>query len=126
MFIYSQSTGIIRRGDVLVGKGYSGQGEGRNNPAMESIRSVGPIPRGQYHIGPAYDAPGLGPCIMPLTPVGHDALGRSGFFIHGDSKKGNASHGCIVLPRRARKFVGASKDRGLLVMEGEETHATHR
>ena len=55
---------------------------------------------------------------MPLTPVGHDALGRSGFFIHGDSIKGGASHGCIVLPRPVRLFIANSGDQDLTVVSG--------
>jgi len=116
MFTYDQRTGTMKHDGAVIGSGYSGHDQGINNPVMEAVRSVGPIPRGFYHIGPAYDAPGLGPRVMPLTPVSHDALGRSGFFIHGDSKKGNASHGCIVIARVTRTMIAASGDHDLTVI----------
>ena len=31
--------------------GYAGTGAGRNNPAMENVRNVGPIPQGNYSVG---------------------------------------------------------------------------
>jgi hypothetical protein len=34
---------------------------------------------------------------MPLTPEGHAAHGRSGFQIHGNNVRNDASHGCIIL-----------------------------
>lgn len=38
--------------------------------------------------------------------------GRSGFLIHGDSiaHTGQASHGCIILPRSVREQIAASGD----------------
>lgn len=126
MFVYSQKTGemwshaddsgTLGAQSVLIGTGYSGMGEGKNNPAMESVRSVGPIPRGSYEIGPIYDTQKLGPRVMPVTPIGHDALGRSGFFIHGDNATHDASHGCIILPRTARELIGGSEDNLLKVI----------
>lgn len=121
-FYYQQASGKMYHGNpadadsILVGTGYSGFGAGLNNPSKEGVRTVGPIPRGEYEIGPIYDTNGhMGPRVMPLTPMYHDALGRSGFFIHGDNGHGTASHGCICLDRVARGYIGSSGDKQLFV-----------
>lgn len=106
----------IGSASIVIGIGYSGTGDGKNNPEMEAVRMIGPLPRGDYEIGPIYDTLHLGPRVMPLTPIGHDALGRSGFFIHGDNAKHDASHGCIILPRGVRELIGAAGDRHLRVV----------
>jgi hypothetical protein len=107
-------------GGILWHDAYSGHGDGLNNPAMQAVRNVGPIPAGLWHIGRPVTPPNhLGPLAMPLTPEpGTDALGRDGFFIHGDNEAGNytASDGCVVLPRAARWAVAESDDRTLLVV----------
>lgn len=118
MFFYEQKTGILRFGEKQIAQGYSGHDVGRNNPSMEDVRSTGPIPRGEYEIGPMYDTKSMGPHVMPVTPVGHNALGRSGFFIHGDNSTNDASHGCIILPRAIRDFVATSGDKKLMVVSG--------
>jgi hypothetical protein len=44
---YSQSTGELKLNNQLVtDDGYSGFGQGRDNPQMENIRNVGLIPHG--------------------------------------------------------------------------------
>lgn len=115
---YEQTTGRMSHDGVLVGTGYSGRGSGKDNPEMEDVVGVGPIPRGQWHIGPAYDHPHLGPVVMNLTPVGHDAHGRSAFRIHGDSiaHPGEASDGCIIQGHDVREKIASSADRVLLVV----------
>lgn len=115
-WIYSQSSGELTRAGELVATGYSGAGIGRNNPAEQAVRNVGPIPRGRYRIGPEFVAPIQGPCAMRLSPEGHDALGRCGFLIHGDNAAHDASTGCIILPPEAREQIAASADRDLEVM----------
>lgn len=113
---YSQSTGALRdTKNFLVATGYSGFGAGRNNPSMEAWHDVGPIPRGPYHIRQKYDDQHLGHIVMHLDPVGHDALGRTAFRIHGDNADSNASHGCIILSRSTRELLAASTDKMLLV-----------
>jgi hypothetical protein len=114
-WIYSQSTGALTRDGQFVATGYAGAGIGRNNPAQQAIPNVGPIPQGLYSIGPPFNAVKQGPCVMRLTPLGHDALGRSGFLIHGDNLTHDASTGCIVLPRGTREAVAASGDHALEV-----------
>jgi hypothetical protein len=50
-YVYSQSTGQLRLGDLLLGTGFSGSGNGRNNPKLERMFKIGPIPAGDYTIG---------------------------------------------------------------------------
>ena len=127
MFIYVQSTGEMydQPGIVpitekiatlgpraeLLGIGYSGHGVGRNNPEMESTHNIGPIPCGAYMISPpecVAPAPAgpHGPYIMRLSPAGHNALGRSGFLIHGDNVHHDASQGCIIMLYTVRLRIG--------------------
>lgn len=115
-WVYDQSSGEIRLNGQLVGSGYAGKGLGRDNPDMEHIRDTGPIPRGTYSIGAAYEHPILGPMVMNLDPVGHTAHGRDLFRIHGDNAINNASEGCIVLGPSIRKRISASNDRTLEVV----------
>jgi hypothetical protein len=116
---YFQSSGELRHNGVLIGVGYAGAGmtsaTGRNNPAMEGIPNQGPIPAGQYHIGNAFNHPQKGPLSMRLTPIGHNALGRSGFMIHGNNVQNNASQGCIILGPAIRQQIAGSGDTQLLV-----------
>src|SRR5215471_3014868 len=102
-WIYNQSSGEFFHDTTYEGLGYSGLGDGRNNSDMESVPNVGPIPKGGYSIGPAYNHEKLGPLVMNLDPVGHDAHGRSAFRIHGDSVTHDASKGCIILGRAIRQ-----------------------
>jgi len=118
---YQESTGnLTNPGGKIVACGYSGKDLGKNNPDMQSAVGVGPIPCGDWYIDAPYDSPNTGPYTLPLRPVvTASALGRSGFRIHGDSisDPGNASHGCIILPRYVRTQIWASGDRKLKVVE---------
>ncbi len=124
MWIYAQAAGELSRDDDdrPVGFGYSGTGEGKNNPAMQQIHDVGPIPRGFWHIGDPECVEVIGPhgpFVLPLTPAdGTETFGRSGFLIHGDSiqHSGSASHGCIILNRHVREAMAASHDQLLKVV----------
>lgn len=85
--------------------GYSGHGKGVNNPDMQDVPDVGPIPSGTYAIGQTEDSIKLGPHVHAVTPLpGTRTYGRSGFYIHGDSMEhpGMASHGCVIVPRWVR------------------------
>lgn len=108
--------GELDHDGVFEATSYSGKDEGRNNPAMEGVPSVGPIPRGLYHIDAARDGGHLGPVVMNLDPVGHDALGRTLFRMHGDNARHDASDGCIILGRTIREAIDASPDRDLMVI----------
>lgn len=87
MWTYFQATGELVTADGEVDTGYSGHGSGRNNPGMQSVHNVGPIPRGTYSIGPVRDEEELGPCVMPLTLITGEAFGRDGFWIRGNNQQ---------------------------------------
>lgn len=114
MWMYRQNTGDLSLNGISKGVGYSGHGPGFDNPSNESVKAVGPIPVGDYIIGPFQDEhPVLGPCIAPLIPNENNQMfGRSGFFIHGDNQKVNhtASDGCIVLNLTLRQLIRSSND----------------
>jgi hypothetical protein len=114
---YHQRTGRLVRNGHVVATGYSGHGHGINNPNLEQMRNVGPIPRGRYMIGAPYNSAGHGPHVMALTPNGHAAHGRDNFLIHGDNGAGNrsASEGCIILGPDARRRISSSGDNVLNV-----------
>jgi hypothetical protein len=113
---YHQKTGTLLHDGAFEGTGYSGRLGGLNNPDAQSVPMVGPIPQGEYDIGQAHASDHLGPCVMALTPrEGTDTHGRSGFYVHGDSARHDASHGCVVLGPAIRHLIAASPDRLLIV-----------
>jgi hypothetical protein len=116
---YKQTTGELLLDGKAVGKGYSGHGEGLNNPDQEAIRDVGPIPAGNWSIGDAFKHETKGPMVMRLSPDGHKAHGRDGFLIHGDNKKGDksASNGCIILGPDLRDKISKSGIKKLKVVK---------
>ncbi len=115
---YSQRTGSVKQNGAGIDTGYSGHGIGRNDSGMEGVENVGPIPRGSYSIGSPFTHGSKGPVVMRLTPKDHNALGRSGFLIHGDNSEMNfsASEGCIILKRTTRDVIAASGDVDLRVV----------
>lgn len=119
MWTYSQSTGILSHTDEPVGKGYSGHGEGLNNPKLQMVHNLGPIPQGMWDIGQFFDDKHLGPCVSALKPTSQDCFGRGGFFIHGDNKSVNhtASDGCIILPLILRKLIRDSDETQITVVQ---------
>lgn len=121
MWTYQISTGAIAHDGELIGTGYSGFGAGKNNIADIATEGVGPIPPGDYDIGPLSDGhPRLGPEVMALIPhQSTETFGRSGFFWHGDSisHPGGASHGCICSGPFIRRKVDASTDKLLRAIE---------
>jgi hypothetical protein len=99
--------------------GYSGHGRCRNNPDCTAEKGVGPLPVGRYHVLAPVDLPRLGPAVLGLVPyAANDMHGRSGFYVHGDSRErpGDASHGCIILPRSSREALVAFKVTALEVV----------
>ena len=116
---YSQSTGVLRYAGEKVATGYSGAGESKNKPAAENLVAKGPIPKGEYKIESPRTSAKTGPYVLPLTPVGHNALGRSAFQIHGDSvsKPGTASSGCIIMPRAIREKIWNNGVTKLIVVQ---------
>ena len=117
VWVYQQSSGELRLNGKVIARGYSGHGKGLNNPGLENVANVGPIPRGEYTIGESFKHASKGPTVMRLTPAGHNAHGRTGFLIHGDNAKMNqsASEGCIILGPAVRQQVAESKIKRLLV-----------
>lgn len=116
MWIYHQAPGDLFHDSEYEGRGYSGTGAGRDRPCYDHVPGVGPIPAGEWTIGPAHDHPHLGPCVMNLDPVpGTDTYGRSAFRIHGDNSRHDASEGCIILGPGIRERIAKSPDRRLTV-----------
>ena len=117
---YHQSTGQLFHGSNLVGAGYSGHPpSGKNNPDMQDVPNVGPIPRGGYTIGAPHNTETHGPFVMSLTPNAENEMhGRTGFLIHGDSiaHPGFASEGCIIMSAEIRHNIWDSGDRRLIVV----------
>lgn len=108
---YSQSTGnLFNEAGDFVALGWAGNGDGKNNPEMEAVHNVGPLPKGKYVVGP-WEARhgGLGPMVARLIQIEGETFGRDGFYIHGAAldpeKYGQESKGCIVVPRAGREYV---------------------
>jgi hypothetical protein len=124
---YAQKTGELQQDGTPVAIGYSGSGAGKNNPAMEHVRDVGPIPQGEWTIaGPPVDTPQHGPYVLTLKPAADtQTFGRSGFLLHGDSKEspGCASQGCVIMPRSVREQVWKSGDVELEVVSEIPSHS---
>lgn len=108
---YEQESGRFFLGPNLIDVGYSGKGEGKNNPELENEHNIGPIPVGWYTIDGPFDSPTKGPLMFRLTPDSENEMyGRDSFEIHGDSitHPGEASDGCIILDKNAREQVHES------------------
>jgi len=114
---YNQSSGEMSFNKKVVATGYAGKGAAKNDPTKENVPYSGPIPRGKYKIGAAYKHNSLGPIVMNLDPIGHNALGRKLFRIHGDNATGTASEGCIIMPRFVRDKISKSTDKVLIVVK---------
>ena len=114
MWAYEQKTGALLHDGELVEKGYSGFDEGKNNPSMQALHDVGPIPSGEWKVsGPPTTTAEHGPFVLKLTPSNNtNTFGRAGFLMHGDSlhAPGCASKGCIILSRTTREQVWNSGD----------------
>lgn len=133
-WLYKQKTGELSRAGLLVGTDYAGRDYddagnfvgGKNNPAMQNVKGIGPLPVGFYTIEPPADDPVVGQFAMRLVPdAANEMFGRASFFMHGDSSEhpGLASHGCIVQVRPVRERVAASGDNRLEVVPGESKGA---
>ena len=121
MWTYISSTGeMLEPNGSLLTTGYSGAyPSGINNPLMETVPDIGPIPTGNYTFMDPVDSPTHGPFAMPLVPdTDNEMFGRSGFMCHGDSTEhpGHASEGCIILGRPYREGIWASGDHRLQVI----------
>jgi hypothetical protein len=119
--LFQQSTGIWTASDGKVTQGYAGLGAGKNNPAMQDRKGIGPLPRGKYTGTELRDPdPVVGAYAIALTPdPSNNMYGRNSFFLHGDSVEhpGEASHGCIVMPREVREAFWKGDDHVIVVYE---------
>lgn len=124
MWYYLQASGeLLRTTAIVVGTGYAGHGEGKNNPGLQHVANVGPLPCGDYLIEEAHDSLMHGPLCFRLTPDPlNDMFGRDHMMIHGDSIEhpGEASQGCVVMARHIRDFINTSVDRRLRVLADRE------
>lgn len=93
---------------------YAGHGPGLNNPAMQNVKGIGPLPKGQYKIVQWDDYHGaLGAMVAILVAYPTNLMfGRSLFRIHGDNSAANytASDGCIVMDHVSRQKVRDSHE----------------
>jgi hypothetical protein len=115
LFQYKQSTGLMQQ--IGAGSatphvtGYSGHGNGVNNPAMQNVPNIGPIPQGTYTIGEPEVYHSHGGDLansMKLTPDPSNVMyGRGGFWIHAGMADGSqtASEGCIIFDSAARQMI---------------------
>ena len=125
-YMFNQSTGeLTDPSGAVVATGYAGGNcgknpEGRNNPDMQAVKCIGPLPEGWYDLGEPVAQSHLGPFAIPLIPdPANDMLGRGDFYLHGDTTpSGNASEGCIIMPRNIREAVKASGERLQVVRGG--------
>lgn len=127
--VYKQSTGelfadaqpgVNRTLGVaeLLGTGHAGNGAGKNNPGMETVHNVGPLPVGHYKIGQWGTHAQLGPISAPLIPQPDEngsyawLYGRGGFYVHGPE----FSEGCIVMPEPVRLAMSQGVDQDIEVI----------
>jgi hypothetical protein len=119
MWTWRQKDGLMLHDGRALVSGYAGAGEGKNNPAMQNVAKIGPLPVGHYTITEPHDSPRTGKYTMNLIPDAHNEMfGRSDFRVHGDSidKPGTASEGCIVIDHWSREQVWQSGDHELEVI----------
>jgi len=110
-FEYQQSTGILTQDGNVLATGYSGHGDGVNDPALQNQHDIGPIPQGVYTIGMPHADAQVGPIAMRLEPApDNEMFGRGDFLIHGDTTAMDhtASHGCIIMPHDTRVAIGTA------------------
>lgn len=119
---YRQTTGEIKYNGQHLGSGWAGNHAGLNNPRMDHVRMVGPLPRGIYTITKPVMHPRLGPFAMELIPdPSNEMHGRDDFWIHGASQNPKRYHqesmGCIIAMRPLREAIWATGCRHLEVVE---------
>src|SRR5579863_3670226 len=89
MWTYAQKSGDLLQDGHRIATGYSGIDNGKNNPAMQAVHNLGPIPQGSWTIvGPPVNTHDHGPYVLRLNPLPDtNTFGRGGFLLHGDSKE---------------------------------------
>jgi hypothetical protein len=144
MLKYEQPTGTLfdPTGKVIA-VGYSGNGLGLNNHAVEHVAKVGPLPAGDTAGSGKWlmtDFSGTahyedkGPAVIHLTPLPDDAGSiewaaryldgvkenplDEGMLVHGDNAQLNfsASEGCMIMKLSARLRMWAEEDKTVQVV----------
>jgi hypothetical protein len=123
MWTYEQKTGRLRDANgKTVAFGYAGNGEGKNNPDMQNVPNIGPLPQGIYAmVSMSLSTPKHGPYVIFLNPdKSNEMFGRSLFRVHGDKvgAPGTASEGCIIVGRLVREALWESNDHTIKVVHG--------
>jgi len=116
MHIFESGLGRLWIGGVNQVPAYSGAGEGKNNPLLQHIANVGPIPVGAWLLGEVDDT--HGPLSIHLVHLFGELWGRSGFLLHGDNALhiGASSEGCIIAAHPEREYLADCRDRLLIVV----------
>lgn len=121
-WMFEQATGeFLDETNTIVAAGYAGREAGKNNPDMQNVKGIGPLPRGWYTAQEPNQDAVVGAFAMRLIPDGQNEMyGRNSFFMHGDSNEhpGLASHGCIVLPHNVREMFWNSGNHRIQVVHG--------
>ena len=131
---YESLTGrLYDQDDKLIAVGYSGGAKGTrpdgvNNPSLENVKYVGPLPCGNYTADYVVeDHPIVGKFAIHLKPdestrakIISYGRGPDDFFMHGDDVhnpgKKMASDGCLIFDLMTRRLVWSSPVRELLVV----------
>lgn len=107
-WVWHQRSGTMTRDGQPFASGYAGRGVGKNNPDMQAVKGVGPLPAGSYRMTAMRYSAHTGPGTIVLEPLATNEMhGRGDFRIHGDSKShpGEASDGCIIIDRHSRDMM---------------------
>ena len=113
---YSQSTGVLFNHSTNQSwQCYSGHGDGLNNPQLQDLVMVGPIPQGSWEVVEIASDLKTGPVTWFLewmAPIwSYPGRDKGSFRVHGDNAEVNhtASDGCVIAPHDCR-VTGAVGD----------------
>ena len=113
---YEQSNGSVwlvnGQYDLPLAEGYAGRGLHRDRPESQCLKNEGPLPQGVYSMRVLGNPNFAAPAIKLVAIEGTDLCGRSGFWVHGNNAENDASHGCVVLDRAARRVLASLIDLG--------------
>ena len=106
--------------------GYSGRGEGKNNPRLQDVRDVGPIPEGFWTMKSVQQTPTQVSIWLepyPGSPVFNFDRDPMSFLIHGDykdpKKKGKASKGCPIFDKEYRDKIAEQLGETFIVISSQ-------
>ncbi len=105
--VYRQASGTLwLNGSIVEQSAYSGKGLGLNNPKLERIKNVGPLPAGLYRLAGPISEP-TARTFRLIYEGGPGLFGRDGFLVHGGNAGRDSSRGCIVASRKVRQLLRA-------------------